>query len=625
MNPGLKAENKNTVKISRIIFLTLLLVLIFMIFSAPIRCPDFWWHLKTGEYIYQTRSLLKTDPFSYTSFLKDADSLEYKSIKFKLTQYWLAQLIFYCIYHYFDLQGIIYLRALILTSILFLIYRIVRKEGLSFCLSIALLLISAVSFYDYKDERPQLFSFLCTFTLVYLLEGFRKKSMAAASQPPDSRHSFPAHLFLIPLIMILWANLHGGFIVGIILILGYILSEIFKYFTKRFGPALPYGVLKLLTIIGMISILFSLINPNGYNVISLLLEHRKSFDTAQVVEWMSPFQQFRLGFIKPGLILYFILLFLGISLFFMNRKRLDLTDMTTFSILAAITLSGTRFIPLFTPVAAFMIARYGSMIMKASPYKVCSSAVARKIALVLSILLSTVLVLLLIMGSNLKGLFHKGGLSAIAENNYPEGAVRFLKSQKMPENMFNPYGWGGYLIWALYPDYKVFIDGRGLTERAFFDEIKIMSASSKSFENLPEWKALLKLYNVNFIITFSVDKFTGLLVPLIPALLSDPEWHLVYMDRISLIFLRESPEAIELIKKFEIPKEWLWNEVITEAALKAMHSLSRNIRINYYVTIGDAFFAKKNYDEAKTAYSNALKLGPENIAVRKRFDIFNNY
>ena len=62
------------------------------------------------------------------------------------------------------------------------------------------------------------------------------------------------------------------------------------------------------------------------------------------------------------------------------------------------------------------------------------------------------------------------------------------------------------------------------------------------------------------------------------------------MDNISLIFIRDSEENREMISRFSFPKEWLWNEVAVEAALKAQDAPNRG---NYYETIGDAFFAKR--------------------------------
>jgi hypothetical protein len=183
--------------------------------------------------------------------------------------------------------------------------------------------------------------------------------------------------------------------------------------------------------------------------------------------------------------------------------------------------------------------------------------------------------------------------------------------------MFNPYVWGGYLMWELYPDYKVFIDGRGLIGEVFFQEVRVLGASRQLVEQLPEWKAILKAYNVDFLITYSVDNFTGRLVPLIPALLNDPAWHLIYMDNISLIFLQESPANKPFVDRFSMPKEWLWNEVAVEATLKAQ---DYGWNVNYSITIGDAFLAKQNYQEAKRAFSKAQMIDPENEKVKKRLE-----
>ena len=112
------------VKISKFILLVLLFVFVFSYFSVQIWDPDFWWHLKTGEYIYQTGSLPKTDPFAYTSLPPDPTNEVLKKQEFTLTQYWLAELIFYRVYHSFGFQGIIFLRASIFTLLIFLIYQV---------------------------------------------------------------------------------------------------------------------------------------------------------------------------------------------------------------------------------------------------------------------------------------------------------------------------------------------------------------------------------------------------------------------------------------------------------------------------------------------------------------------
>lgn len=601
-------------KVSKIILFTLLLIFVFGLFSVEIWDPDFWWHLKTGEYISQTGSLPETDPFAYTSLPEDPIKPESKRIKFILTQYWFAQLIFYWVYKAFSFQGIIFLRALILTLIIFLIYRGVRREGAGFYTSVVLLIPSIIVFSKFTGERPQLFSFLFAFLLVFLLENFRRR-------PTAKRYLFP-----IPLLMLLWANLHGGFILGIVIILGYIFSEVIKYTTKRFGQPLPSRSLKTLCIAGFISILSSLINPNGYNVLPVLIELQKSLYMGMIIEAKSPLILIRSGFYNQELITYVILLSLSIPLLLVNIKRLDLTDVLIFAVLTAMSLSAARVIPFFTPVSTIMIARYAARTIEKltqierlisfekiaeRPLSFLKSPLT---SIFFSTLLSAILIFMLIKGNLFK--------SGVEKDRYPEGAVRFLKENRISGNMFNPYVWGGYLIWTLYPDHKVFVDGRGLIEEIVFQGDRIFEASSLHFKDLPEWKAFLNAYNINFILTFSVDEFSGKLFPLIPALLNDIEWHLIYMDNNSLIFLKNSPENMEIINRFGMPKEWLWNEVVMEATIKANY-FRRNS--NFYITMGDAFFAKKTYQDAKAAYLKAWEINPDSNVIKKRLDLIKAY
>ena len=168
--------NITTLKIAKLTLLALLFTLVFGLFSVEIKDPDFWWHLKTGEYIYQSGALPVTDPFAYTSLQKDPLNPESKRIGFILTQYWLAQVVFYRIYDFFGLEGIIFLRASLLTLLIFLIFRGIRREGFGIYSSVIFLVPVVMIFRTFTGERPQLFSFLFAFLLIFLLEGFRKAS-----------------------------------------------------------------------------------------------------------------------------------------------------------------------------------------------------------------------------------------------------------------------------------------------------------------------------------------------------------------------------------------------------------------------------------------------------------------
>ena len=305
-----------------------------------------------------------------------------------------------------------------------------------------------------------------------------------------------------------------------------------------------------------------------------------------------------------------LLLSLCALLFIVNIRKVSLTDVLLTVGLAVMSLSASRFIPFFVPVAILMIARYGAGMLDNLPKRDLFDRVREKGQLSLSIILSMALVIII----NSSDLFKEG----IRVNKFPSGAVKFLKENRIEGNMFNPYVWGGYLIWSLYPDYRVFIDGRGLIGEVFFQQVNIMEANRKKIEGIPQWKALLKAYNIDYIITYSVGNLTGRLVPLIPALLNDEEWNLVYMDNISLIFVRHSEKNRELIDRFGLPKEWLWSEVAVEAALKAK-DYSGNI--NYYLTMGDAFLSKGSYRDAKESFLRAQSINSQNNYVRQRLDL----
>ena len=654
-----------TLKISKAILFALFFILVFGLFSVEIKDPDFWWHLKTGEYIYQHGALPETDPFAYTSLSKDPIAPQSKRIHFILTQYWLAQVIFYWIYHLLGLQGIIYLRAGLLTVLMLLIYKGLRREGAGLYLSLLFLAPMGVIFRAFTGERPQLFSFLFAFLLIFLLEGFRRAAVGdlppidndenkTASPNPSNCHSefisesgifntfeprkilkrvqddncqtarrsredglkFPAigYLFPVPFMMLLWANLHGGFILGMVIIAGYLCTESLKRISGRLGRALPPNRLKLLIGTGMLSILAPLINPNGYNVLPFLLEFEKGPYKGMIIESMSPVFIFRSGFHDPYLLMYFFLLSLCLLIFLLNIRKLDLTDAIITLGLAVVSLSSSRYIPFFAPAATLMIVRYGSPMLDRLRVMGSLKKLREKADWTLPVVLAIALVIVI----NNSNLFKHG----IRANKYPEGAAKFLKENKISGNMFNPYVWGGYLMWTLYPDYKVFVDGRALIGEVFFQEVKIMEAYPENIAGLPEWKALLNAYNVSSIITYSVGNFTGRLVPLIPALLSDPEWHLVYFDNVSLIFVRDSAQNAGILSRFDLPKEWLWNEVAVEAALKAQDY--RN-NVNYLITQGDALLQKRSFADAKAAYLKALQIDPKNGRVAKRLEFIRAY
>jgi hypothetical protein len=122
--------------------------------------------------------------------------------------------------------------------------------------------------------------------------------------------------------------------------------------------------------------------------------------------------------------------------------------------------------------------------------------------------------------------------------------------------MYNFYNWGGFLIWKLSPARKVFIDGRVLDETVFRSSMEIISADTTNFAGMPVWKALLEAYNVRYIIIHLYQR-TGEKSPLARALLKEDKWIPVFFSDNAIIFVKDSGENAEVIRKFAIPRESL--------------------------------------------------------------------
>jgi hypothetical protein len=113
--------------------------------------------------------------------------------------------------------------------------------------------------------------------------------------------------------------------------------------------------------------------------------------------------------------------------------------------------------------------------------------------------------------------------------------------------MYNYFDWGGYLIWRLAPEKKVFIDGRTLYPHIYHQSDLIDKADGRRIGNMPTWKAVLETYNIQYTIT-------PVSLPLVRALFEDKEWVPIFSRNESVIFVRDAPENQHVIEKYALDK-----------------------------------------------------------------------
>jgi hypothetical protein len=536
---------------------------------------DFWWHLATGKYIVDHKSLPQSDPFSFASH--DAPSSRKTLI---LKGYWLADVIFYKVYRAWDLKGIIIMRAVLMLLFLFFIFLTMRKQGASDFL--ALILTGGVFLLSmtFLGERPQLFTFAFFSLILYLLEDFRKTG---------SRR-----VFLIPLLMLVLSNMHPGYIVCILLISLYVAGE--GALSLRKDDPRKRGA-RILSIVWCLAIIACVLNPTGLSAFSEIFSVERH--TAGIVEFMSPFSVYFNKF-KP--VDYPYVIFLLLSLIGLRYlRKIEVVHLLLLAVFTLMSVMALRYMIFYMCAAAPVIANIMLYVKEDKIWRGSFRAPRGGESLLYVItFIGGVVLLFSALPSLAKYEFR-------ADTSYgaPKGAGDFLAPLKISGNMFNEYGAGGYLIWRLYPDKKVFIDGRSLEPDVYEEYRQAVSADSGAD---PSWEGILSKYRISYIVTPPLMP-RGEMYPIVERLFDNENWILIYSDELSLVFMRNDPENRAIVENFRKDKKEGLATIIIQASARA----TKNKANPYYLmTLGKVFLKMGRLDDAEKAFTMALERDPKN-------------
>ncbi len=462
------------------------------LFSTQADDSDLWWHLKTGQYILQHHALPSPDPFSYTSNSgAPAYPGEELTREFNLTHEWLAQVLLYALFAAGGFPAVILFRAMLLAAICGITGVLAARRSGSFYGGVAAALAVAPVATLFTADRPPLLTFLLVAVFVLVLELRRG-------------------LWLLPLLSLVWANSHGGFFLGWVVLAAYIAGS-------------PRE--RRLWVIAALSVAASFLNPNHWRIVEVLQLYRQSALTHALVEWKPP------GLFRPPYVFDILLFGTALALILAWRK-VRVSDWLLAAAFGAAALMAFRNILLFALLAPVLVATYFPWRWRWP--RVTGIAAA-------AVLAGTI-------GTGLaQGRFFQ--LRA-AEWQYPSGAAQFLIDHRITAPLFNLYETGGYLIWRLWPQERVFIDGRALNESVYQDYRRILynRGGDPGAMTGPRAEALSR-YGVGAIVVDSFLYLSGRQYPLSTALLgaSDAEWKLVYQDAQWMVFLRQPPAGMPVL------------------------------------------------------------------------------
>lgn len=477
------------------------LLLFISIFVMAVRAPvdtDMWWHLAAGRQMWHSHSILSEDPFSHTVLGK------------RWTNHsWLSQLIFYALYKLGGLQAIALATALAITLAWWVAYR--QTEGNPYVRGFSLLLAALASSVMWTP-RPLIFTFLLFAVLNFLLERGRRNSR---------------WLWLLPPLFMLWGNLHAGYIGGFVLLGCRLLGLLLEMLgARRFDG-------KVVRLAGICALCIGaiLINPHGYKVLLYPFATVKVGPLRKYIqEWTSP--DFHQLFVQP--FIWLLLATFGAVGFSGQRMRGD--EFIPLAVFCYLSLIACRNIPLFALVAGPILAHYARYALSSLSKWAFSSSLSQRFVLFESPrpgspFINSLLLALLLLAALLKVTVALAPSSLVKAEKalLPVGAVKFLREEHVPGNMFNDYNWGGYLIWQLYPEYKVFVDGRTTLygEEVLGDYLRVMLVKTG-------WEDVLDKYNVSFILVKQDSTLARWLE-------REPTWHKAYEDRMAVVFRRKGP------------------------------------------------------------------------------------
>lgn len=458
---------------------------------------DIWWHLAAGRWMVEHGRFLTHDAFTQT-FL----GAEYRYPA------WFTEIIMFLLFRYLNYGGLSIFASVFIVIAFGFVYQ--TCEGGPFLRAFCLVLAATASAV-YWAARPHIVSFALAAAYGYVLHLWRWRGIN--------------RLWVLPLLMIVWVNGHPGFAIGFILLALTLVGQTISALLRQAGPGVTggRGVARLAGV-GLACAAAVSVNPIGPRLL-LYPFQTVSIGVLQdfIQEWQSP------NFHARDQQVFIWLLLATFAAIGFARRRLDVTDFVLVAGTTYLSLVAARNIALFAIVAVPVLTRHldaGIAALRAKyprlPMPGASPARRRAVALNWVLLVAVTLASLVKISLPLQPELNERERAKFL----PVAAAKFIANTRPAGPMFNSYNWGGYLQWALYGQYLVFVDGRTdlYPDSYLQDYLGVVYAR-------PDWRSTLNRYGIRLVVVESNAILTEFLK-------AEPGWKLIYDDRQAAIFTR---------------------------------------------------------------------------------------
>lgn len=468
----------------------ILFMLLFAMASGPALDPDMFWHIRLGQQSLETGEFVYADGFSHT-----AAGSTHKNHS------WLAQPVMALIWRAAGHLGMtLYVAGLAVTGMAALY----RAGGGSVYISGFALVLGGACAAAFWSPRPQMFTFCFSALLLLLL-----RSLKRGSGPPR---------WILPLLMWLWASLHGGYIVGYVIIAAFLVGESLNRVSGLREDAMAWPRIRRLFGWALLSLALLPISPLGLDVFTAPLETLGISGLRDFIqEWGSP------DFAQPRSWPLIALICALLATSRASRRRLDFGEWLLIGGTLVMALVSARHVSLFVVAALPALC--------ADFYAICQRKgwilPTRQLESPMRSALNAMLIGLVALGTlaHLAYVSSQDTIDEVMAMHYPLGAVAYLKAAELDGKLFNSYNWGGYLLLAL-PEHPVFIDGRADLHRDTLPEYVAAYGTGA-------WAEVFARHDIGI----ALIERGGLLDQRLSV---DTGWRQVYADALTSVYARDT-------------------------------------------------------------------------------------
>jgi hypothetical protein len=503
--------------------------------KKPLADADIGWHIRTGEQILATQSIPHADSFSSTMHGQPWFAWE-----------WLYDLTLGILHRAMGLNGVVLLCALLVSATMTVLLGQLVRTGTGLPLAIALMLLAELAAAIHLYARPHIVSWLLT--LVWLIALDRWELGSAASPPLRKervqRTPVPSWLpWFFPISMVLWVNLHGGWIFGLVVLAAYAIAAAIESFrgadvlarirarqrARRIGLALIWSAVATLA------------NPHGWRLHAHIYRY--------LGDWylMNKIDEFRSPDFHGWSERAFALLLVLTMLALVSRRRSVGTSHVLLVLLAAYTgLYASRNLP----VASIILVLVAGPILWESLTTIAERPSAWRRLRALSGRLTSFAERMDEQELRLRGHFwpalaviaalalclHGGRVGSrqlmrarFDPEHLPVKAADYLAQEQSSLPVFAPDSWGGYLIYRLYPNRQIVMDDRHdlYGSDRVRDYLVLVQVG-------PGWRDVLSKWQIRTVVFPKGSTLAGILRELAP------EWKVVYEDKLAVVIEKKA-------------------------------------------------------------------------------------